>query len=185
LPGVAVAGGERLPVTVDTQGRIKRDNRSERFGVPCISSRSGPTPTRLVNGVCLASASHCPRPRIGSWDRVTCTSTLGGSYHPPGIVPSQPPGFGTFAPCWVLCTVRSPLRWGLDPLWSQRRRSAFGRSVVERVDGATSTDLPLGGVTSAASHWGLVLAGLHPHPGMATPFRRPVSAGHWFGLFGP
>jgi hypothetical protein len=102
LPGVAVAGGEWPPRTVDTQGRINRGIRSERLGVPCILSRSGPTPTRLVNGVCLASASHCPRPRIGSWGRVTRTSTRGGSYHPPGIVPSQPPGSGPSAPRRVL-----------------------------------------------------------------------------------
>jgi hypothetical protein len=50
----------------------------------------------------LVSASHCPRPRIGSWDRVTCTSTRGGSYRPPGIVPSQPPGSGPSAPRGVL-----------------------------------------------------------------------------------
>jgi hypothetical protein len=50
----------------------------------------------------LVSASHCPRPRIGSWDRVTFTSTRGGSYRPPGIVPSQPPGSGPSAPRGVL-----------------------------------------------------------------------------------
>ncbi len=117
MPGVAVAGGERPPETVDTQGRIKRDIRSECFGVPRILSRSGPTPTRLVNGLCLASASHCARPRIGSLDRVTCTSTRGGSYHPPGIVPSQPPGFGISVP------VQGPLRPSDPRLGGNRSRS--------------------------------------------------------------
>jgi len=116
----------------------------------------------------LASASHRPRPRIGSWVRVTCTSTRGGSYHPPGIVPSQPPGSGSPAPCEVLRDRPIPLRRVPGPHRPSQRRSALGRSVVERVDGAISTDLPLGGGTSRQSHWGLVLADLHPHPGMAT-----------------
>jgi hypothetical protein len=61
----------------------------------------------------LASASRCPRSRIGSWARVTCTSTRGGSYHPPGIVPSQPPGSGPFAPRGVLCDRPIPASAGL------------------------------------------------------------------------
>jgi hypothetical protein len=61
----------------------------------------------------LASVSHCPRPRIGSWGRVTCTSTRGGSYHPPGIVPSQPPGSVTFAPRGVLRDRPIPASAGL------------------------------------------------------------------------
>ena len=72
-------GGRIAPYTADMQSRIKCDVRKECFGVPRGSSRSGPTLTRLVNGVRLASASRSLRPRIGLLDRVTCTSTRGGS----------------------------------------------------------------------------------------------------------
>ncbi len=176
----AVAGGEWPPNTVDTQGRIKRDVRSKRFGVSLAISRSGPTPTRLVNGVCLVSASHRPRPRIGSLDRMTCASTRGGSSALRGLCPHSPPGPGPSAP------VQGPLRppdprFGLDrtPPRSLQRRFALGRTVVGRVGEVPSTDLPLGGGTLTTPRWELVLAGLHPHPGMATPVRRPVSTGHW------
>lgn len=185
MPGVAVAGGEWPPKTVDTQGRIKRDIRPECFGVPLAISRSGPTPTRLVIGVCLVSASHCPRPRIGSLDRMTSTSTRGGSSALRGLCPHSPPGPGPSVPVQGPSRPPDP-RFGEErtPPWPLRRRSAFGRNVVGRVNGVLSTDLPLGGATLNPSRWELVVAGLHTHPGMATLVRRPASAGHRTGAFG-
>jgi hypothetical protein len=100
----------------------------------------------------LVSASHCSRPRIGLLDRVTCASTRGGSYRPPGIVPSQPPGPGISVPVQGPSRPFDP-RFGEDrtPPWSLRRRSAFGRTVVGRVDGAPRPPSPSGETGRPAS----------------------------------
>jgi hypothetical protein len=103
----------------------------------------------------LVSASHCTRPRIGSLDRVTCTSTRGGSYHPPGIVPSQPPGSGPPLPCRVLRDRPVPASAGIGhrvgpraagppsgvPSWD----ASVGRPRPISPSGEGRPNLPIGG----------------------------------------
>jgi len=133
----------------------------------------------------LVSASHRLRPRIGSLGRMTGTSTRGSSSRSFGdCALTAPLGLEPPFPCKAPGAVRSPPRRGLDiasvPAPPDRRRAdRRGTRLRGDVD-----PLPPRGIKVVPVSLGAGAFRPHPHPGMATLARRPVSAGHWTGIFG-